>query len=81
MGAAATKTCLPLSPAATMLTADDKKLILQIWEKVLGHQEDFGAEALERCGPGLGTPQARGASGWEPHGGSGVGGPAGGHQH
>ncbi|NXN45271.1 HBA2 protein, partial [Rhinoptilus africanus] len=31
-----------------MLTADDKKLILQIWEKVLGHQEDFGAEALER---------------------------------
>ncbi|NXN69754.1 HBA2 protein, partial [Himantopus himantopus] len=31
-----------------MLTADDKKLIQQIWEKVLGHQEDFGAEALER---------------------------------
>ncbi|NXN62203.1 HBA2 protein, partial [Rynchops niger] len=31
-----------------MLTADDKKLIVQIWEKVLGHQEDFGAEALER---------------------------------
>ncbi|NWW52890.1 HBA2 protein, partial [Pedionomus torquatus] len=31
-----------------MLTADDKKLILQIWEKVSGHQEDFGAEALER---------------------------------
>ncbi|NXT52248.1 HBA2 protein, partial [Pluvianellus socialis] len=31
-----------------MLTAEDKKLILQIWEKVLGHQEDFGAEALTR---------------------------------
>ncbi|NXT36317.1 HBA2 protein, partial [Pelecanoides urinatrix] len=31
-----------------MLTADDKKLIQQVWEKVLGHQEDFGAEALER---------------------------------
>ncbi|KAM6379002.1 hemoglobin subunit alpha-2 [Pluvialis apricaria] len=31
-----------------MLTADDKKLIQQIWEKVQGHQEDFGAEALER---------------------------------
>ncbi|KAK4813753.1 hypothetical protein QYF61_025233 [Mycteria americana] len=31
-----------------MLTAADKKLIQQVWEKVLGHQEDFGAEALER---------------------------------
>ncbi|NXT20072.1 HBA2 protein, partial [Syrrhaptes paradoxus] len=31
-----------------MLTADDKKLINQAWEKVLSHQEDIGAEALER---------------------------------
>nr|AQV11912.1 alpha D-globin subunit [Phalaenoptilus nuttallii] len=31
-----------------MLTAEDKKLIQQIWEKVTGHQEAFGAEALER---------------------------------
>ncbi|NWU65649.1 HBA2 protein, partial [Pterocles burchelli] len=31
-----------------MLTADDKKLIHQAWEKVLSHQEDIGAEALER---------------------------------
>ncbi|NXU57316.1 HBAD protein, partial [Turnix velox] len=31
-----------------MLTAEDKKLIQQIWEKVQGHQEDFGAEALLR---------------------------------
>ncbi|XP_042654655.1 hemoglobin subunit alpha-2 [Tyto alba] len=31
-----------------MLTADDKKLIQQTWEKVVGHQEAFGAEALER---------------------------------
>ncbi|NWI68008.1 HBAD protein, partial [Todus mexicanus] len=31
-----------------MLTAEDKKMIQQIWEKVQGHQEDFGAEALLR---------------------------------
>ncbi|KAF1537503.1 Hemoglobin subunit alpha, partial [Eudyptula albosignata] len=31
-----------------MLTADDKKLIQQVWEKVFSHQDDFGAEALER---------------------------------
>ncbi|NXL55819.1 HBA2 protein, partial [Chordeiles acutipennis] len=31
-----------------MLTAEDKKLIQQIWEKVAGHQDAFGAEALER---------------------------------
>ncbi|NXY86972.1 HBAD protein, partial [Alcedo cyanopectus] len=31
-----------------MLTAEDKKMIQQIWEKVQGHQEDFGAEALQR---------------------------------
>nr|AQV11909.1 alpha D-globin subunit [Caprimulgus rufigena] len=31
-----------------MLTAEDKKLIQQIWEKASGHLEAFGAEALER---------------------------------
>ncbi|NXD77978.1 HBAD protein, partial [Halcyon senegalensis] len=31
-----------------MLTAEDKKMIQQIWDKVQGHQEDFGAEALQR---------------------------------
>ncbi|KAF1417115.1 Hemoglobin subunit alpha-2, partial [Spheniscus humboldti] len=31
-----------------MLTADDKKLIQQVWEKVVSHQDDLGAEALER---------------------------------
>uniref|UniRef100_A0A8C3RNS5 Globin domain-containing protein n=1 Tax=Chelydra serpentina TaxID=8475 RepID=A0A8C3RNS5_CHESE len=31
-----------------MLTTDEKQLIQHAWEKVLGHQEDFGAEALER---------------------------------
>nr|ALS05330.1 hemoglobin alpha D subunit [Biziura lobata] len=31
-----------------MLTADDKKLIVQLWEKVAGHQEEFGNEALQR---------------------------------
>ncbi|KAM9599243.1 hemoglobin subunit alpha-D [Morphnus guianensis] len=31
-----------------MLTADDKKLIQATWDKVQGHQEDFGAEALQR---------------------------------
>nr|AAM18964.1 alpha-D chain hemoglobin [Chelonoidis denticulatus] len=31
-----------------MLTEDDKQLIQHVWEKVLEHQEDFGAEALER---------------------------------
>lgn len=80
MGTAATETCLPL-PAATMLTADDKKLIQAIWDKVQGHQEDFGAEALQRCRMGPGTPRARGASGWEPHVGPVGGGPAGGQRH
>nr|ADI71366.1 hemoglobin alpha D subunit [Cygnus melancoryphus]ADI71367.1 hemoglobin alpha D subunit [Cygnus melancoryphus] len=31
-----------------MLTADDKKIIVQLWEKVAGHQEEFGNEALQR---------------------------------
>ncbi|NXX63797.1 HBA2 protein, partial [Scopus umbretta] len=31
-----------------MLTTDDRKLIQQVWEKVLRHQEEFGTEALER---------------------------------
>nr|ALS05333.1 hemoglobin alpha D subunit [Oxyura australis]ALS05334.1 hemoglobin alpha D subunit [Oxyura maccoa] len=31
-----------------MLTADDKKHIVQLWEKVAGHQEEFGNEALQR---------------------------------
>ncbi|NWQ67070.1 HBA2 protein, partial [Neopipo cinnamomea] len=31
-----------------MLTAEDKKLVQQVWEKVSGHQEDVGAETLER---------------------------------
>nr|P02006.1 RecName: Full=Hemoglobin subunit alpha-D; AltName: Full=Alpha-D-globin; AltName: Full=Component CII; AltName: Full=Hemoglobin alpha-D chain [Phrynops hilarii] len=31
-----------------MLSADEKQLILHAWEKVHTHQEDFGAEALER---------------------------------
>nr|P84791.1 RecName: Full=Hemoglobin subunit alpha-D; AltName: Full=Alpha-D-globin; AltName: Full=Hemoglobin alpha-D chain [Aythya fuligula] len=31
-----------------MLTAEDKKLITQLWEKVAGHQDDFGNEALQR---------------------------------
>ncbi|NXK02917.1 HBA2 protein, partial [Herpetotheres cachinnans] len=31
-----------------MLTAEDKNLIHQFWEKVSGHQEDFGSEVLER---------------------------------
>ncbi|XP_054247123.1 hemoglobin subunit alpha-D [Indicator indicator] len=31
-----------------MLTAEDKKLIQQVWSKVQGRQEEFGAEALER---------------------------------
>uniref|UniRef100_A0A8C3IRP4 Globin domain-containing protein n=1 Tax=Chrysemys picta bellii TaxID=8478 RepID=A0A8C3IRP4_CHRPI len=31
-----------------MLNHDEKQLIKHAWEKVLGHQEDFGAEALER---------------------------------
>ncbi|NXC21215.1 HBAD protein, partial [Corythaeola cristata] len=31
-----------------MLTGEDKKLIQQTWEKVAGHQEEFGAEALSR---------------------------------
>ncbi|NXJ12450.1 HBAD protein, partial [Odontophorus gujanensis] len=31
-----------------MLTAEDKKLIQQTWEKAASHQEDFGAEALTR---------------------------------
>ncbi|XP_035404825.1 hemoglobin subunit alpha-D [Cygnus atratus] len=31
-----------------MLTADDKKIIAQLWEKVASHQEEFGNEALQR---------------------------------
>ncbi|NXX39044.1 HBAD protein, partial [Tricholaema leucomelas] len=31
-----------------MLTAEDKKVIQQIWSKVQSHEEEFGAEALER---------------------------------
>nr|ARB18893.1 hemoglobin alpha D subunit [Anser cygnoides] len=31
-----------------MLTADDKKIIAQLWEKVAGHQDEFGNEALQR---------------------------------
>nr|APA23832.1 alpha-globin D subunit [Furnarius leucopus] len=31
-----------------MLTADDKKLVQQVWEKISGRQEDAGAETLER---------------------------------
>ncbi|XP_062444803.1 hemoglobin subunit alpha-D [Rhea pennata] len=31
-----------------MLTADDKKLISQIWTKVAEHGKEFGGEALER---------------------------------
>ncbi|XP_042720436.1 hemoglobin subunit alpha-D [Lagopus leucura] len=31
-----------------MLTAEDKKLIQQAWEKAASHQEEFGAEALLR---------------------------------
>ncbi|NWT04777.1 HBAD protein, partial [Mionectes macconnelli] len=31
-----------------MLTAEDKKLVQQVWEKVSGHQEDVGAETLTR---------------------------------
>ncbi|XP_040430733.1 hemoglobin subunit alpha-D [Cygnus olor] len=31
-----------------MLTADDKKIITQLWEKVASHQEEFGNEALQR---------------------------------
>nr|BBK61021.1 alpha D-globin [Podocnemis unifilis] len=31
-----------------MVSIEEKQLILRTWEKVLGHQEDFGAEALER---------------------------------
>nr|XP_025963488.1 LOW QUALITY PROTEIN: hemoglobin subunit alpha-2-like [Dromaius novaehollandiae] len=31
-----------------MLTADDRKVIPQVWERVMGHQQAFGAETLER---------------------------------
>ncbi|XP_074866668.1 hemoglobin subunit alpha-D-like [Carettochelys insculpta] len=31
-----------------MLTTDEKQLVLHAWEKVQGHEADFGAEALER---------------------------------
>nr|P04239.1 RecName: Full=Hemoglobin subunit alpha-D; AltName: Full=Alpha-D-globin; AltName: Full=Hemoglobin alpha-D chain [Anser indicus]ADI71356.1 hemoglobin alpha D subunit [Anser indicus]ADI71357.1 hemoglobin alpha D subunit [Anser indicus] len=31
-----------------MLSADDKKIIAQLWEKVAGHQDEFGNEALQR---------------------------------
>nr|ARB18748.1 hemoglobin alpha D subunit [Anser cygnoides] len=31
-----------------MLIAFDKKIIAQLWEKVAGHQDEFGNEALQR---------------------------------
>ncbi|NXF95365.1 HBAD protein, partial [Eubucco bourcierii] len=31
-----------------MLTAEDKKVIQQVWSKVQPHEEEFGTEALER---------------------------------
>ncbi|NXK47464.1 HBA2 protein, partial [Chauna torquata] len=31
-----------------MLTAEEEKLIMHTWENVVGHQEEFGAETLER---------------------------------
>nr|AXK59790.1 alpha-globin D subunit [Anser indicus] len=31
-----------------MLSADDKKIIAQLWERVAGHQDEFGNEALQR---------------------------------
>ncbi|NXE55684.1 HBA2 protein, partial [Casuarius casuarius] len=31
-----------------MLTADDRKVIPQVWERVMGHQEAFRAKTLER---------------------------------
>ncbi|NXU93346.1 HBAD protein, partial [Xiphorhynchus elegans] len=31
-----------------MLTAEDKKLVQQVWQKISGCQEDAGAETLER---------------------------------
>ncbi|XP_075623913.1 hemoglobin subunit alpha-D [Balearica regulorum gibbericeps] len=31
-----------------MLTPEDKKLIQQVWEKILSHLDDCGREALER---------------------------------
>nr|APA23825.1 alpha-globin D subunit [Cinclodes albiventris]APA23826.1 alpha-globin D subunit [Cinclodes albiventris] len=31
-----------------MLTADDKKLVQQVWEKISSRQEEAGAETLER---------------------------------
>ncbi|NXK90081.1 HBAD protein, partial [Formicarius rufipectus] len=31
-----------------MLTAEDKKLVQQVWEKIGGRQEEAGAETLER---------------------------------
>uniref|UniRef100_A0A8U7MVV6 Globin domain-containing protein n=1 Tax=Corvus moneduloides TaxID=1196302 RepID=A0A8U7MVV6_CORMO len=39
---------LPTFPAATMLTAEDKKLIQQVWGKVGGAEEEIGAETLWR---------------------------------
>lgn len=77
MGPATTEPCPP-SPAATMLTDSDKKLVLQVWEKAIRHP-DCGAEALERCGLSLGKPRARGATGWEPH--RAAGGRLAGRQH
>lgn len=35
-----------------MLTAEDKKLIQQVWGKVGGAEEEIGAETLYRYRPG-----------------------------
>lgn len=51
-----------------MLTAEDKKLIQQAWEKAASHQEEFGAEALTRCEPGPGAPGGVGIGELEPRG-------------
>lgn len=58
-----------------MLTAEDKKLIQQIWGKLGGAEEEIGAETLYRYRPGdrtgegdkgMGAPRRgqRGGSGW-----------------
>lgn len=61
-----------------MLTAEDKKLIQQVWGKLGGAEEDVGAETLWRYRPGdrmgegdkgVGTPWRgqRGGSAWGQH--------------
>lgn len=65
--------CQPATPAAAMLTAEDKKLIVQVWEKVAGHQEEFGSEALQRCGLGPGGTHGVGSREQEPCSGCGLG--------